>query len=335
MPRNKSRRFPKGELFACAVFASIGASFLGGQTPQDPGKIIIVAADGSGAFRTVQGAIDAVPKGNQEPISIRIKPGIYTEHLEVPKDKTRIKLLGEDAAKTILTFNLHANALGADKKPIGTMRSSSTNIRANDFTAENLTFANSTPKDISQALAVAALGDRQTYRNCRFLGWQDTVYLGTGRQYFVDCYIEGGVDFIFGPATAVFKNCEVRSIRKGYLTAASTAKDDPFGFVFIDCKMTASADLPDKSVYLGRPWRDYGQVTFVNCVLGPHIRPEGWHNWNMPAREKTARFTEFGSTGPGAAPAARVPWSRQLTEAEAKALTPQAILAGKDGWKPK
>jgi pectinesterase len=214
------------------------------------------------------------------------------------------------------------------------MRTASTLLRANDFTAENITFANSTPRDVAQALALAANGDRQTFRRCRFLGWQDTLYLGDGRKYFEDCHVEGGVDFIFGPGTALFKNCEIHSKRHGYVTAASTPKDAPFGFVFVGCKLTAADDVKAGSVYLGRPWRDFGAATYLDCAMAAHVRPEGWHNWNQPAREKTARYAEHNSNGDGAAPKTRVSWSKQLTDEEAKAITVAAVLGGKDGWDP-
>ena len=295
---------------------------------------ITVASDGSGQFKTVQSAIDSVPANNSGAVLIRIKPGTYTERIEVPKDKPKLHLIGEDAARTILTFNLVATALGSDGQPLGTFKTPSVTVWAADFTAENLTFANSTPRDVAQALAIAANGDRQVFRHCRFLGWQDTIYTGDGRKYFENCYVEGGVDFIFGPGTAVFKDCEIRSKRAGYLTAASTPQEAPFGYVFFHCRLTADADVPAAKVYLGRPWRDYASVVFLDCEMGPHIRPEGWHNWKQPDREKTARYAEYKSTGPGANAEARVKWSKQLADEQAKAITPEAVLAGREGWNP-
>jgi len=295
---------------------------------------MVVAEDGSGEYRTVQAAVDAIPANNAGRVTVRIKPGTYAERVVIPRDKPNISFVGDDAAKTTLTYHLHARSLGADGRGVGTSGSTSTNVLADHFTAENLTFANSTPRDIAQALAISANGDRQIYRRCRFLGWQDTLYLGRGRQLFEDCYIEGGVDFIFGASTAVFLNCEIHSKRQGYLTAASTPKDAPYGYVFFNCRLTGAPDLRPASVYLGRPWRDYAHVLFLNCDMGPHIRNEGWHNWNQPNREKTARYGEFGSTGPGAKADGRVPWSRQLPEAEVKAITPQTVLAGRDRWNP-
>jgi pectinesterase len=170
-----------------------------------------------------------------------------------------------------------------------------------------------------------------------------------GRQYFRDCSIEGRVDFIYGDATAVFDSCEIRSKNGGYVTAASTPQDQPFGFVFLQCRLTGDPTSwsnpypgPDSpsgragppKAALGRPWRPYASVTFLNCEMGDHIKPEGWDIWGKAENEKTARFAEFSSTGPGAHRERRMGWSRQLSAEEARRITADAVLAGPDGWKP-
>jgi pectinesterase len=295
---------------------------------------LVVAPDGSGDFRTIQAAIDAAPTDRPRPTVIVIRPGTYKEHLRVPKDRPPLHLWGEDALRTTLTFDLHAQSPDSTGRPVGTRRSASTTVTANDFTATGLTFANSTPRDVAQALALAAEGDRQVFRHCRFLGWQDTLYVGGGRTYFEDCYLEGGVDFILGPGTAVFRNCEVHSKRAGYVTAASTPQPSAHGLVFLGCRLTAAAGLADNSVYLGRPWREHASVVFVDTWMGPHIRPAGWSIWRGTERHRTARYGEYQSRGPGASPAARVGWSRQLAPGEAKEMTPLAVLRGQDAWDP-
>lgn len=293
---------------------------------------LVVAADGSAKYRTVQEAVMAVPAGTADsPVVIRIKPGIYKEMVYIQREKRFFKLIGEDASKTILTYDLNANIKGVDGKPIGTFRTPSVQIDADDFTAENITFENSAGP-IGQALAVRVDGDRVVFRNCRFLGWQDTILLNRGRQYFEDCYIAGHVDFIFGAATAFFERCHIHALKDGYLTAASTPDNQPYGFVFSNCKITAESSTV--KTYLGRPWRAYSAVTFLNTEMPESVRPVGWHNWNYPEREQTARYAEFGSRGPGAKNDARVPWARRLTKAEARGITPQKVLAGADGWNP-
>ncbi len=292
---------------------------------------IVVARDGSGEFTNVQAAIMSVPMGYAtNPVVIHIRPGAYKEQLYVQREKRFFHLRGEDAARTILTFDLHANVPGPDGKPIGTFRTASTYIDAEDFTAENLTFANSAGP-VGQALAIRIDGDRAVFRNCRFLGWQDTILVNRGRQYFENCYIEGHVDFIFGGATCWFEQCQIYCLRDGYITAASTPDTNEFGYVFNACDISGAAGV---KTYLGRPWRDFAAVTFLNTRMSEVVRPVGWHNWNKPERESTTRYAEFGTTGARAELAPRANWARQLTPDQAKQITVQKVLAGHDGWNP-
>ena len=308
-------------LIFCAVEARAAATELS------------VAQDGSAKYRTVQEAIMAVPSGTREnPVVIRIKPGTYKELIYVQREKRFFRLVGEDAKKTVLTYDLHANIRGHDGKPIGTFRTPSTTIDADDFFAENITFEN-TAGPVGQALAIRVDGDRAVFRNCRFLGWQDTILLNRGRHYFEDCYIAGHVDFIFGAAAAFFERCHIHALRDGYITAASTPHDQPYGFVFSNCRITAES--PQVRTYLGRPWRDHASVIYLNTEMSGAVRPEGWHNWNLPARERTSRYAEYNSRGPGAGAGRRVSWARQLTKTEALALTRGRVLGGADAWDPK
>lgn len=293
---------------------------------------ITVALDGSAQFKSVQDAIMSVPAGTRSsPVVIRIKPGVYKELIYIQHEKRFFRLVGEDAASTILTFDLHANMIGLNGKPIGTFRTPSTVIDADDFEAENITFEN-TAGPVGQALAIRVDGDRALFRRCRFLGWQDTMFLNRGRQYFEDCYISGHVDFIFGAATAYFERCTIHCRDSGYITAASTYDDVPFGFVFNGCRITG--ENASVKTYLGRPWRDFSSVMFLDTEMSAVVRPEGWQNWNLPAREKTARYAEFNSHGPGASSNERVQWSRQLGHNEARKITVAKVLRGADDWNP-
>src|ERR1051325_712816 len=294
---------------------------------------VTVAADGSAKYRTVQEAVMAAPAGSADnPVIIRIKPVTYKELIYVQREKRFFRLVGEDAAKTVLTYDLNANLIGRDGKPIGTFRTPSTQIDADDFTAENLTCENAAGAG-GQAPALRVDADRVRFRNCRFLGWQDTILLNRGRHYFENCYIEGHVDFIFGAATAFFERCHIHCLKDGYITAASTPDNQPYGFVFSHCKITGASR--EVKTYLGRPWRAFSNVIYLDTEMAEVVRPEGWHNWNFPEREKTARYAEYGSTGPGANPRARVAWAHRLSNAEARAITPERVLAGTDGWNPK
>lgn len=294
---------------------------------------LVVAADGSGQFTNVQAAINAVPQ-NTSPTNwcvIRIKPGVYKELIYVQREKRFVRLAGEDPEKTVLTYDLHANLPGPDGRPLTTFRTPSTVIDADDLVAENLTFQNSAgPK--GQALAVRLDGDRLIFRNCRFLGWQDTIFCDRGRHYYQDCYIAGAVDFIFGGATEFYDRCHINCLGKGYITAASTPMDHPFGYVFSHCRISGAN--PDVKTCLGRPWRAYASVTYLNTEMSDVVRPAGWDNWRDPSREKTARYAEFESTGPGANPPARVKWARQLSAREAEAITVEKVLGDSDQWNP-
>ena len=291
-----------------------------------------VAIDGSAKFKSVQDAIMSVPIGSPtNPVIIHIKPGVYKELLYIQREKRFFKLIGDDAATTVLTFDLHANLTNYDGKTIGTFRTPSTTIDADNFTAENLTFENSAGP-VGQALAIRVDGDRATFRNCRFLGWQDTIFINRGRQYFENCYIAGHVDFIFGGATAFFEQCHIHCLGDGYIAAASTPYDQRFGYVFSNCKITG--DQPETRSFLGRPWRVYASTIFLNTEMSEVVRPEGWNNWGKAEAGKT-RYAEFGSTGPGATPASRPAWSTQLTKRQARVITLKKVLGGNDGWNPK
>lgn len=296
---------------------------------------MVVACDGSGDFRTVQEAINAVPDFRNQETRIFIKKGIYKEKLTLPASKNHVTLIGEDKELTILTYDDFAQKKNFYGEEIGTTGSSSFFIFGTDFTARNLTFENSSGP-VGQAVAVRVTGDKAIFENCRFLGFQDTLYAHgrDSRQYYKDCYIEGTTDFIFGWATAVFENCEIYSKKGGhYITAASTEEKTPYGFVFINSKLTG--DAPAEDVYLGRPWRDHAQTVFINTEMGPHIKKEGWHNWSKPNAEKTAFYAESGSTGPGGSAKSRVKWSMQLSNKQLAEYTVQNILSGEDNWDPK
>jgi len=286
---------------------------------------IVVAADGSGNAKTVQEAIEKIPANNKRRVVIRIKPGTYFEQVRVPADKPFLSFVGESAERTKITFNLSNKAAGS------TSASYSVYIGGHDFYAENITFENSFGVG-SQAVAVLVEADRAVFKNCRFLGWQDTLYAKNGRQYYHNCYIEGHVDYIFGQAAAVFENCRIHSKGDGYIAAPMRfAADEPSGFVFINSTLT-SENTKD-GIYLGRPWRDYGRTVFINTTMDAAIRPEGWHHWE-PRREKTAFFAEYGSTGKGSNPDARVAWAHRLSDADVKEFSVEYFLGGRDGWNP-
>lgn len=324
-------------------FICLGASLLLGRiwaSPAVPRPDAVVALDGSGQYTSVNEAINAAPMIT-DPAAPRwvilVKPGIYKERIYVQRERGHICVVGEDVEKTVITYNLSARVPGPDGKPIGTFRTPTVQIDGDGMVWENITFANSAgpvhnaESSGGQALALRADGDRLVFRHCRFLGWQDTILVNRGRQYFVDCYIEGHVDFIFGGATVFFDHCHIHCLGDGYITAASTPKGQPYGFVFADCTITGESNV---KTYLGRPWRDFARTVFVRTTMSNVVRPEGWHDWNKPRTHETAYYGEYASTGPGGSPNGRVPWAKTLNADDAAPLTPSGVLAGNDGWNP-
>ena len=214
---------------------------------------------------------------------------------------------------------------------MGTFRTYTVKVEGNNITFKNLTIENNA-EQLGQAVALHTEGDKLAFINCRFLGNQDTIYTGAEgtRLLFADCYIEGTTDFIFGPSTALFERCTIYSKRNSYVTAASTPKDIKFGYVFKECKLTAAPEVT--KVYLGRPWRPNAATIFMNCELGKHILPVGWHNWNNTENEKTVRYAEYMNTGEGASTQSRATWSKQLKKKEAAEYTTENIFKRNDDW---
>jgi len=299
---------------------------------QPNSRELTVAADGTGQFKSVQEAVDHAPSHSRERFVIHIKPGIYKERVTVPPEKTFLTLRGDDAKTTVITFDVHPAPTGGPKgRALITFDTPTVFIQGNDFTAENITFENSAGRQ-GQALALTIMSDRGVFRYCRFLGYQDTLLAQAGRQYFDHCYIQGATDFIFGGSTAVFDNCEIHVTANGYITAPNTPQDQKYGYVFLNSKITGE---PNVLTFLSRPWRAYAATVFLNTEMSSAVRPAGWNNWNDPAKEKTARYGEYASTGPGGDTSARVGWAHKLTEAEAKTYTIENVLGGIDGWNPK
>ena len=285
----------------------------------------VVATDGSGNFRTVQEAINAVPDFRKNETVIFIKKGVYKEKLVLAGSKTNVVFLGEERDQTILTFDDFASKKNRFGEEMGTTGSTSFYLFGDGFRAENITFENSAGP-VGQAVAVRIDGDMVVFINCRFSGFQDTLYPHgeKSRQYYRNCTIEGSVDFIFGWSTAVFDHCTIVCKDHGYITAPSTNEGMPFGFVFLDCKITGSA--AESTFYLGRPWRPFGKSAFLRCEMGNMIKPEGWHNWGKPEAETQSFFAEYRNSGPGAAVGSRVKWSHPLSEQESTAYLPEKIL---------
>lgn len=323
---------------------------------------ILVSKDGKGEFTTISEALDSIDKSNEDPVTIVIEEGIYKEKLTITSPL--ITLEGISPEKTVISYDDYAKRLDGKGEPLGTFGTSVVMIDADKVSLKNLTVQNTAGSGgiVGQAIALYLEGDHIEVNNCRILGSQDTVFTGPlppfplqpggfkgpkemtprihGRHYFKNCYIEGDVDFIFGSSTAYFEGCELYSrINRereiiedkiyGYVTAPSTTEASKYGYVFHCCRFTG--DCPPDSVYLGRPWRNYGRVVLIDCYLGEHIKSEGWSDWGKTDAWDTIYFAEYGSYGKGAEGfirGDRVSWSNIVKNDEVKLYTKQQVLCG-------
>ena len=327
-----------------------------------------VSRAASGAYPTISDALAATDQlypDAEQPVMIHVEPGEYRERVEI--HRPHVTLAGETADSVRIVGSLGAKMPSEDGSGVdgtlGTFRTYTVLVDADDVRLENLTIVNDAGdgREVGQAIALYADGDRLVVDACCITGRQDTLFLGplpprevkpggfmgpkqfaprrVGRQYFRRCRIEGDVDFIFGGARAYFEGCEIRSLNRdmdvnGYVTAASTPEGEPYGFVFHGCSFTASQDVASDSVYLGRPWREWAQTVLIDCWLGQHIKREGWWDWNKPAAHERARYAGTSLHGPAGDAAGWAPWARELDATAAARYAREQVLAGADGWDP-
>lgn len=275
----------------------------------------VVAADGSGTYRTIQAAIDAVPAYRKVETRIFVSNGVYKEKVVIPECKQNITLIGESRDNTTIQYDDYAQKHNYFGEEMGTSGSASFYVYSADFRAENITFAN-TAGPVGQAVAMFVSGNRAVFLNCRFKGFQDTLYTygKQSKQYYKNCYIEGTVDFIFGSSTAYFENCHLHCLRNGYLTAASTPETSKYGYVFKYCLITAEKEVTS-GVFLGRPWRPFAKTVFIGCTMGKFVNAEGWNNWGSAEKEQTTFYGEADSYDFDGNPidlSQRVPWAHPV-----------------------
>ncbi|WP_453990606.1 pectinesterase family protein [Bacillus nitroreducens] len=298
-------------------------------------KKLVVSQNGEGDFETIQAAIDSIRVFPLEAVTIYIKEGFYEEIITIPENKPTITIIGAGEKKTTISGSKFARMKNANGSEIGTFETATFHIFADSIQIKNLTIQNVAGygDEIGQAIALYVSGDKCTFKHVRLLANQDTLYLSKGRHYFSECYIEGHVDFIFGAGISVFDQCIIHSLRKGYITAASTPMENDFGFVFKNCKLTGAKEATE--VYLGRPWRPYAHTAFINTWMGEHIHPNGWDNWRNEENEHTSRYIECNSTGPGSDSSERVKWANLISEEETSTYTLENIFRKNDKWLPK
>ncbi|MEI7735506.1 MAG: pectinesterase family protein [Ferruginibacter sp.] len=310
-------------LFIALLFFFNSSSIAQSSNPQQYKYVFTVAKDGTGDYLFIQDAIDAMRVYPLASITLYIKNGVYNEKIELPANNTDVTFVGESVDSTIIVFNDYSG-----KGKLTTFTSYTAKISGNRFRAENITFANNAGR-VGQAVALYVDADKAVFKNCKFLGDQDTIFASgeTSNQLFDNCYIEGTTDFIFGPATAVFKHCVIKGKTNSFITAASTSAGKPYGLVFMDCKIVA--DTAVTKLYLGRPWRANAKTVFINCELPKLIAPEGWDNWGNADNEKTVFYAEYKNTGEGAAVAGRAIWTKQLNQLQASQYNLSQIFQNK------
>ncbi len=269
---------------------------------------IVVSKDGKGNFTSIQEAVMSVRDYKPERTTIYVKNGVYEEKILIPANKCDITIIGQSQEGVVITHGDYAKL-----NNMGTFKTWTLRVDGDGIRIENLTIENSAGP-VGQAVALHVEGDRCEFAHVRLLGNQDTMFNGGNgtRQYFKDCYIEGTTDFLFGPATVLLDSCQIHCKANSYITAASTPQNVAYGYVFRRCRVTADEGLT--KVYLGRPWRAFASVTWIDCELPSCILPEGWHNWGRTENEQTARYSEFASTGDGANVDGRVKWAKVSAE---------------------
>ncbi|HEY4355461.1 MAG TPA: pectinesterase family protein [Acidobacteriaceae bacterium] len=302
--------------------------------PAGPGSIASTTD-----FTTVQQALDHAPEAPHGRIIISIVPGVYHERIHVTQNRPRVTLLGlgTDPSGVVITASQNAKSAG------GTFFTETAEINGESFEADNVTFEN-TAGNTGQAVAISVRSDRAIFKHCRFLGDQDTLFADYGRQYYVDSYIAGGVDFIFGNAAAVFDHSEIHELHRGYLTAQSrTAPDQMTGYIITNSRVTVASCLNDApecrsntpfAFFLGRPWRVYSRVVVMNTELPGWLDPAGWSAWGKNDATPQAFYAEYNNSGEGWRPKERAPWAHILSTKEAEAFAPKNFLRGTDNWDP-
>ena len=318
------------------------------------------------SFRTIGEALSALEderragRGRQEEKErdlICILPGVYEENLSVTLSHLSLRGAGRDLVRIV--GKLGGYEILEDGIKRGTFRTQTVFVHGKDIEIRDLTIENRAGQGYlaGQALALYADGDELLIKNVDLLGHQDTLFVGplpekeiepggfrgplehapriNGRQCYQGCRIAGTVDFIFGSGTAWFEDCEILALdqeregQRGFVTAPSTPRGQDYGFVFSRCRFGGTA--PEGTVFLGRPWRDYGQTVLVDCELGPQICPEGWDDWGKELARRECLFAEYGSRGEGSNAGRRASFARILDREEAARFVREKVL---EGWNP-
>ncbi|KAJ7559877.1 hypothetical protein O6H91_04G106500 [Diphasiastrum complanatum] len=288
-------------------------------------QTIFVDQGGTRGFKTVQAAVNSIPDGNNQRVTIQISAGTYSEKVNIPSSKPFITLQGAGGGSTTISWGDTASSSGS------TFSSATVAINSDNFIANDIGFANTAPApppgaEGRQAVALRITGDKAAFYRCNFYGAQDTLYDDKGRHYFSNCFIQGSIDFIFGDGLSMYKGCELHSIAStiGSLTAQKRGSGgEDTGFSFVNCKVTGSGVL-----YLGRAWGPYSRVVYSFTYIDNIITPGGWNDFGIANRQQTVFYGQYKCSGPGSAENNRVTWSHELTDAQAAPFQSISFIQG-------
>ncbi|OAY36068.1 probable pectinesterase/pectinesterase inhibitor 51 [Manihot esculenta] len=309
---------------------------------------VTVCKDGSGGcYKTVQEAVNAAPDNeSSKKFVVHIKAGVYKEIVRIPLKKKNVVFLGDGMGKTVITGSLTAGP------SLKTYNTATVGVAGDGFMASGITFKNAAGPPTSQAVAFRSDSDLSYIENCEFLGHQDTLYPNSLRQFYKSCRIQGNVDFIFGNAAAVFQDCQILIVprqenpKKGEKNAVTAqGRFDPAqsaGFVFQKCSISGTAEYmalykSNPKVhrnYLGRPWKEYSRVVYINCKFESLIAAEGWMPWDGDYALDTLYFGEYKNSGPRSNLSKRVTWSTQIPAEHVNTYSVKNFIQG-DEWMPK
>ncbi|KAF7848829.1 hypothetical protein BT93_L1529 [Corymbia citriodora subsp. variegata] len=283
------------------------------QTPTNAAKFdLVVAKDGSGNFNSINDAVAAAPDNSKTRFVIYIKEGDYSEYITVKREKTNLMFVGDGIGKTLIKGNRN------NKDGWTAFWSATVAIEGDGFLAKGITFENFAGPGKGQAAAFRSRSDKSAFFQCSFLGYQDTMYVHSHRQYYRDCDVYGTIDFIFGDAAVVFQNCNLYARKPNGGSAnvfTAQGRDDPHGqtgMSFIGCKFAAAPDLaPVQSsfkTFLGRPWKDFSRTVIMESYIGDLVDPAGWKEFHGSAGLSTLFYGEYQNKGPGSNTSGRVKW---------------------------
>ncbi|KAL0755578.1 hypothetical protein Bca101_093246 [Brassica carinata] len=302
---------------------------------------IIVSKDGNGTCKTIAEAIKKAPQHSTRRTIIYVKAGRYEEkNLKVGRKKINLMFVGDGKGKTVISGgkSIFDN--------ITTFHTASFAATGAGFIARDITFQNWAGPEKHQAVALRVGADHAVIYRCSIIGYQDTLYVHSNRQFFRECDIYGTVDFIFGNAAVVLQNCSIyarkpMALQKNTITAQN--RKDPnqnTGISIHASRVLATPDLQATNgttqTYLGRPWKLYSRTVYMLSYIGNHVHTRGWLEWNTTFALDTLYYGEYLNTGPGSNISQRVNWPGYRvinSTAEANRFTVSEFIYG-SSWLP-